>query len=118
MATMKNARLLLDNPNLYIHMRRIKVSIWKSSDRCNKCLDKGHKAFECKGKTVCKHCSGDHLSYNCNSARDPRNQKCAVCARSQKEFKHRADVDTCPTLKLEALSSVNKTVAEIMTHHG
>ena len=118
MTTMKNARLLLDDPNLYVSMRRFKVSLWKTNERCNKCLDKGHKGDDCTGRLVCKHCSGNHLSYNCERGSDAGARKCAVCFKLKKDSSHRADVDSCPTLQSEALESVNKTIAEIMAHHG
>ena len=116
MATMRNARLLLEDPNLHVAMRRFKISLWKANERCHKCLENGHKGDECRGKLVCKHCSGSHLSYNCD--RDSEAKKCIVCFKLRKDHKHRADVDSCPILQAEATVSTNKTIAEIMSHYG
>lgn len=117
MSTIKNARLLLDDPYLHIAMRRFKVTLWKVNERCHKCLDKGHRGEDCRGRLVCKHCNGNHLSYNCDN-RDPTAKKCAICLKLKKAYNHSADVDSCPTLETEALDAVNKTIAEIMMHHG
>ena len=116
MATMRNARLLLEDPNLHVAMRRFKISLWKANERCHKCLENGHKGDECRGKLVCKHCGGSHFSYNCDRNSDAK--KCVVCFKLGKDHKHRADVDSCPILQDEATVSTNKTIAEIMTHYG
>ena len=35
--------------------------------RCFLCLNKGHRAFQCRTKILCKHCKGKHHSLICSS---------------------------------------------------
>ena len=116
--SMKYAKILLDNEYLQLLWKRVQVTVWKTNERCGKCLEKNHRAINCD-KYVCKHCGEGHLSYMCRNRNKPENQKCVVCLRAGKNHNHRAEVGACPILKEEAMDSVERTVATIMAnHHG
>ena len=117
-ASLKCAKLILDNPSFYIGLRRVKATVWKPNFRCTKCLERGHNAADCTAKLVCKHCSQEHLSYKCNDKKDETKFRCQICFKERKSHRHRADVETCPILSAEVSDAVNKTIAAILANHG
>ena len=116
--SMKYAKILLDNEYLQLLWKRVQVTVWKTNERCGKCLEKNHRAIDCD-KCVCKHCGEEHLSYMCRNRDNLDKHKCVVCLRAGKNHSHRAEVGACPILREEAVASVERTVATIMAnHHG
>ena len=114
----KHAKLLLDNDAFYLDIRRVRATLWKPSTRCTKCLKTGHYARDCED-LVCKHCSGDHISYRCPNMRSKASYNCAVCRRAgHRNIQHRANTEECSILKLEAAEETNKVLASITINHG
>ena len=114
----KHAKLLLDNDAFYLDIRRVRVTLWKPSTRCTKCLKTGHYARDCED-LVCRHCSGDHLSYRCPNMKNKASHNCVVCRRARhRNTQHRASTEECPILQHEAAEETNKVLASITINHG
>jgi len=72
--------------------------------QCYNCLDFGHNAVHCTGKTKCVICSGAHRSQDCPN-RNTGSPKCANCNGN-----HTASYGGCP--KMKEAKSVEKVRAE------
>ena len=117
-ASQKHAKLLMKRNEFYIELRRVHVTLWRPSERCSNCLDKGHKAANCQAKTACKHCGGEHVSYKCQQQRNSNIHHCVICHRANESHKHRAAEESCPILKKEIEEALSKTAVEIWANHG
>ena len=117
-ASSKYAGILLDHCDMYINLRRVHLELWRPNERCSSCLDKGHISSDCRQKLACKHCGGEHRSYQCKQSRNDNNHHCVICFRAGKPHNHRAVEASCPVLKNEIEALMKITAAKIVANHG
>lgn len=113
-----NASLFKKNFNqnhgkLFIAWQYLDVYENNQITRCYNCCRYNHKNKNCKNKTVCPYCSGEHSIENCRKKEDEK--KCINCEFANAKYKtrhctkHLANDNECPTYRYYQ----NKLVSQI-----
>lgn len=101
---------IMDNKKLYIGWERCPAYEDISVPQCFNCSGFYHKNTNCKNKTICAFCGGEHSKSECQK----RIKKCSNCENANQKYKteypvnHEADSKECPSYKYHLQILKNK----------
>lgn len=91
------ANLALKVPKFKVGWSVCSLSIYQPPDRCFKCLEQGHKSWECRGpdrSNLCRRCGvAGHKAKDCNKP-----PKCLICS-GKPDDRHVMGGPKCPALR-------------------
>lgn len=92
-----------NNGKLFVGWQYINVYENNQVTRCYNCCRYNHKSKNCQNKTVCPHCTGEHLGQNCKN--QEQEKRCINCEFANAKYrtkyctKHMANDNECPTFQ-------------------